>query len=309
MRLEGISHMATKSAAEVAAELKDAQDGGASVLSEPAKGHCSRSSAKFIIQAFGVMNIPAASYKATDADKIESHMYHNAKCASEKKRLKQEYKCECGEKVENAKTNSVKGVEVGDKIVLLTQAELDAQKPINDKVLKITSFVPAESINPIYYESSEYLAADKGGEKGFATLQQALANKDRVAIGTFVSRGHQYSVAIRAYGQYGLVMSYLFAEYEVRECGKWKPVATVQAEVALCETLMTETELAKDTFTAAAYDPFLRNCRNLIAKKAAGETVNPVECEAAPAGGTDDLFNALNEMLNQQKAKAAAGSK
>src|SRR5271168_2444324 len=252
MELEGISHMAKKSAADVAADLKNAQE-GSSVLGEPSKGVVSRSTAKFIIQAFGVLNIPAASYKATDSDKIETHMYHNAVCAAAKKRLKQKYECECGTKVENAKTNSVKGVEVGDKIVLLTQAELDAQKPINDKVLKITSFVPADSINPIYYESSEYLAADKGGEKGFATLQAGLAQTGRIAIGTFVSRGHQYTVAIRAYGQYGLVMSYLFAEYEVRDCGKWKPVATVQAEVALCETLMTETELAKDIFTAAAY--------------------------------------------------------
>src|SRR5471030_2890808 len=120
--------MATKSAAEVAADLKDVQDGGSSILGEPAKGHCSRSSAKFIIQAFGVMNIPAASYKATDDDKIDSHMYHNATCAAAKKRLKQEYVCECGTKVENAKSNSVKGVEVGDKVVILTQAEIDEQK-------------------------------------------------------------------------------------------------------------------------------------------------------------------------------------
>src|SRR5271157_3372342 len=286
MGVEGILLMAKKSAAEVAADLKDAQDGGASVLGEPSKGVVSRSSAKFIIQAFGVMNIPAASYKATDNDKIDTHMYHNAACAAEKKRLKQEYVCECGTKVENAKSNSVKGIEVGDKVVILTQAEIDAQKPISDKVLKITEFVPADSINPIYYESSDYLAADKGGEKGFATLQAALAQTGRIAVGTFVSRGHQYTVAIRAYGQYGLVMSYLFAEYEVRECGKWKPVATVQAEVELCKQLMTETELAKETFTAAAYDQFLRNTRNLIAKKAAGETVDAVECEAAQAGST-----------------------
>lgn len=297
--------MAKKSAAEVAADLKDVQDGGTSVLGEPSKGHCSRSSAKFIIQAFGVMNIPAASYKATDNDKIDSHMYHNATCAAEGKRLKQEYNCECGTKVENAKTNSVKGVEVNGKVVILTQAEIDAQKPISDKVLKITGFVPQDAIDVIYYESTDYLAADKGGEKGFATLQAGLAQTGRVAIGTFVSRGHQYSVAIRPQGQHGLVMSYLFAEYEVRECGKWKPVAVNPAEVELVKQLMTETELAKDKFEAAAYDPYLRNTRNLIAKKAAGATVDPVVCEDAPAGSTDDLLNSLQAMLNQKKAAAA----
>ena len=223
--------MTKKSSSDVADDLKSAMGSAAdakTILDTPDKKTASRSTWKGYISAFGVMLIPAATLKATDVDAIETHMYHSAACPN---RLVQKYTCSCCDtEVPNARTNALKGVEVGDKVITLTQAELDAQKPTSDKILKVTEFVPADAIDVTYYESSEYIAADKGGQKAFATFQQALAQTGRIAIGTFVSRGHQYTVALRPKGQYGIVMSYLFAEYEVRNCGKWTPVVVNPAE-------------------------------------------------------------------------------
>src|SRR5208283_2605160 len=156
----------SKKAADVAADLASAMGTASAdstpIMNAPEKKTASRSTWKGMISAFGVMVFPVATYKATDSDSIETHMYHSAACMN---RLEQKYVCKgCNIEVPNAKTNAVKGVEVGDKVVVLTQADLDAQKPSNDKVLKITEFVPADAIDVTYYESSEYLAADKGGE-------------------------------------------------------------------------------------------------------------------------------------------------
>lgn len=298
--------MAKKSAADVAADLKstiDAANSTPEILRTPEKKNASKSVWKGYISAFGVMLIPAAAYKATDEDKIERHMYHSAECLNPLSQGKMN--CSgCGASGVD-KSAAVKGVEINGKIVLLTDEEMESQKPASDKVLKITEFVPVDAVDPTYYASSEYLAAGEGGEKAFATFQQALASKNRVAIGTFVSKGHQYTVAIRAKGQYGLVMSYLYAEHEVRNCGKWKSVATNPDEVALCEQLMTETEYAKDAFTAAAYDPFIAKTRKMIADKANGTAAAaPTVCDE-PKQGTDDLLSSLKLMLEQQKSKAA----
>jgi DNA end-binding protein Ku len=297
--------MAKRKAADVAEDLKGAQAASKpKACQTPAKGVVSRSNNNFMIQAFGVMNIPAKSYKATDTDKLETKMYHSADCVHT---LKQGYTCTgCNEEVQNALTTAVRGVEMGDKVVLVSKEEMESAKPASDKVLKITSFVPEESINVIYYESSEFIAADKGGEKAFATFQQGLATTGRVAIGTIVSRGHQYTVAIRPYGQHGLVMSYLFADYEVRECGKWSSVQTNPAEVELVKQLMTETELAKDAFTPAEYDPYLANMRSMIEKKMNGETVTACDVEEEPKEATNDLLAALQATLNQAAKKKAA---
>jgi DNA end-binding protein Ku len=297
-----------KSAAAVAEELKAVQEAASkpATLETPAKGVVSRSTAKFMIQAFGVINIPAASYKAAESDKLDTHMYHSADCLHP---LKQSYACEfCNTKVENARSAAATGIEVGEQIILITKDEMVKAQPIKDGVLKISAFVPAESIDVIYYESTEYVAADKGGEKSFATFQQGLALSGRVAIGTIVSRGHQYTVALRPYGQNGIVMSYLYADYEVRTCGKWKPVQTNPTEVALFQQLMSETELALDKFTPAEYDPYLANMREVIRKKSNGETVDACSTEEEPtATGTDGLLSLLQATLNQTKAKAASG--
>jgi DNA end-binding protein Ku len=297
--------MAKKSAADVASDLKDkmGKDSTPEILRTPEKKNASKSVWKGYISAFGVMLIPAAAYKATDEDKIERHMYHSADCLNSLQQGKMN--CSgCGA-VGIDKSAAVKGVEVNGKIVLISDDEMESQKPASDKVLKITEFVPVDAVDPTYYASSEYLAAGEGGEKAFATFQQALASKNRVAIGTFVSKGHQYTVAIRAKGQYGLVMSYLYAEHEVRNCGKWKAVQVNQDEVALCEQLMTETEMAKDVFTPAAYDPFIAKTRKMIADKANGTEVCKPVAEEEVKTGTDDLLAALKATLNQQKSKAA----
>ena len=304
--MEASTNMATekKSAAEIAAELSAVQSPKPEVCETPAKGVCSKSNGKFTISAFGVMNFPVAGFKAADSDKVETKMYHSLACVNT---LKQGYKCNgCGEEIQNALTTAVRGVLIGDKIITVTKEEMEKAKPASDKILKITGFVPAESINPIFYESTDYIAPEKGFEKPFLTFAQGLGQTDRVALGTIVGRGHQYTVAIRPYGANGMVMSYLFADYEVRDCGKWKSVATNPAEVELVKQLMTETELAKDTFTAAEYDPYLANVRSIIEKKLNGETVDACYTEKAePKQSTDDMLSLLQATLNQQKAAKA----
>ena len=311
---------AKKSAADVAADLKNtvAQDSTPEVCQTPAKQHAVKATWKGYLSAFGVVMIPVATYKATDTDTIERHMYHGFvpvegepdkmfECCGSLKQGAMSCTA-CGAEV--SKSNAAKGVKVGDKIVYITDAEMKSAQPTSDKILQITEFVPADAVDVTYYESSEYLAADKTGEKAFATFQQGLYETGRVAIGTFVSRGHQYTVAIRPKGQHGLVMSYLFAEYEVRDCGKWNAVETNPAEVELVKQLMTETELAKDAFTPAPYDPCFAAVRKLIAAKIAGETPSTPTQEAEPKAAVDDLLAKLQASVKNAKPKvksAAAG--
>ena len=143
----------------------------------------------------------------------------------------------------------------------------------------------------------------------FANFREGLALSGRAAIGRIISRGHEYFVAIRPEGQHGLVMSYLFAEYEVRQCTKWTPIAATAA-AQMFAGLMAEGEQAKDEFTPAAYDSTLRNQRAMIMAKANG-TACPAQKAEEPAETVSDLEAQLAAMLaaakakKQQKAKAA----
>ena len=92
----------------------------------------------------------------------------------------------------------------------------------------------------------------------------------------------------------------------MRECGKWKSVATNPAEVELLKKLMSETELAKDVFTPAEYDPYLANIRGVIEKKVNGVAVDACYTdEAEPKSSTDDMLSLLQATLNQHQAAKA----
>ena len=52
-------------------------------------------------------------------------------------------------------------------------------------------FIPLASVDLVYFESTHYLGADKGGEKPFKLLAKAMAMSGRVAIAELVSRGKE----------------------------------------------------------------------------------------------------------------------
>jgi DNA end-binding protein Ku len=64
-------------------------------------------------------------------------------------------------------------------------------------------------VDPVYFENTDYLGADKGGEKSYRLLADAMAKRGRVAIAELVSRGKEQLVLIRPYRK-GLVLHMMY---------------------------------------------------------------------------------------------------
>jgi DNA end-binding protein Ku len=60
------------------------------------------------------------------------------------------------------------------------------------QTIEITSFTDATNIRPEFYETPYYVAAQKGGQKVYALLREALQRSGRVAIATVVVRTRQH---------------------------------------------------------------------------------------------------------------------
>ena len=124
----------------------------------------------------------------------------------------------CNEVVE--RTALVKGYEFPkDQYVRFTDEELKALEGEASKVIDIAEFVPLAKVDPIYFEKTYYLGPDKGGEKAYRLLADAMAKTDRVALAKFVMRGKESLVLIRA-AQGGLMLHTMYFADEVRDFGE-----------------------------------------------------------------------------------------
>src|SRR5580704_12803938 len=144
--------------------------------------------------SFGLVAIPVKLYTATQsANAISFNLLHK----SDGSRLKQQYICQ-KEGVVVERDEMVKGYEFAkDQYVLFSPEEIKALEEIGTHSVEISEFVPIESIDPVYFDKTYYLAPDKGAGKPYGLLTEALKETKRVAVGRWASRGKGYVVALR----------------------------------------------------------------------------------------------------------------
>jgi len=258
--------------------------------------------------SFGLVSIPVQLYSATQASAgISFHLLHD-KCGT---RLKQQYICPLDNEIV-PRDSMVKGYEFAkDQYVTFTPAELKAMEEKATQTIDIAEFVPAERIDPVYYDKAYYLGPEKGGEKAYRLLAEVMRETKRVAVARYAARGKQYIVMLRAadgaQGGTGIVMQTLLYADEVRSFSE-VPMgdATVrEGELALARQLVDQ--IAAETFNPSAYEDEVRKrVQADIERKVQGQEI------AAPAAVSEpapviDLMAALKASLGA-KAKAAEAS-
>jgi DNA end-binding protein Ku len=83
-----------------------------------------------------------------------------------------------------------------DKYVIVTDEELERLAPEQSRDIDLRKFVDLESIPPLYFDRSYFLAPAEGSEKAYKLLSETMAKSELAGIATFVMRGKEYLVAI-----------------------------------------------------------------------------------------------------------------
>ena len=243
--------------------------------------------------SFGLVSIPVKLYTAASSGGVSFNLLH-AKCGS---RIKQQTFCPvCNEVVE--RNALVKGYEFQkDQYVRFTDEELKSLEGEASKVIDIAEFVPLSSVDPIFFEKTYYLGPDKGGEKPYRLLADAMAKSDKVALATFVMRGKESLVLVRP-GQDGLMLHTMYFADEVRDFGeieKGKSVRLRDGELELAERLIGE--LSHDEFKPEQYQDEYRNrVLEVVNSKVEGKEITAAAPEAQRAQ-VIDLMDALKQSL------------
>jgi len=247
--------------------------------------------------SFGLVSIPTKLYTTNEAaGDIHFNMLHDTDGA----RLKQQYICtQCNEIVDREHT--VKGYEhAKGQYVVFSNEELKALDAVATGAIAIEEFVPAVAVDPVWVEKSYYLGPDKGGERAYRLLHDAMLDTGLVGVASYSARGKQYIVALRPF-QNGLIMHQLryaeevkpWAEVPMPDLPELKP-----AELGLAKQIIQQ--IAHETFDPNKYkDEVQTRMRELIARKVEGQEITVVP--EAPSGRVIDLMEALKASLGMTK--------
>jgi DNA end-binding protein Ku len=242
--------------------------------------------------SFGMVSIPIRTYSAGESSSAVSFNLLHGKCKS---RLKQQYVCPKDNEIV-PRDQMVKGYEFSkEQYVTFTEDELKAMAEETQKAIEITEFVPAETVDPVYFDGAYYLGPDKGGEKAYRLINEAMKKTGRAALARWAARGKQYLVMIRPSGK-GLVMQQLLYGDEVR------PIAEVpiedaevkEAELKLAVQIVEQ--IARDEFRPESYDDEVRKrYQEAIQRKVEGQEITAAP--EAPRAQIIDLMEALKASL------------
>jgi DNA end-binding protein Ku len=255
--------------------------------------------------SFGLVSIPIKLYTAAGSAGVSFNLLH-AKCGS---RIRQQTFCPaCNETVERSAL--VKGYEFSkDRYVRVTDDELKALEGEASKMIDIAEFVPLAKVDPIYFEKTYYLGADKGGEKPYRLLADAMEKSGQVALATFVMRGKESLVLIRA-AQGGLMLHTMYFADEVRafaEVDKGESARIKDGELDLAIKLIDG--LATEDFDPGRYqDAYRERVMELLNRKAEGQELTAAP-PAAKRRQVIDLMEALKESLATRKPPTKAARK
>ena len=237
-------------------------------------------------------------YAAVEDAAVRFHLLH----APDEQRVEQRMvHPETGEAIPPDAIHKAFEVEPGT-LVLVDDDELAELEPEPSREVEVYAFVPDAAIGPGWYERPYYLGPD-GDAAGYFALARALAETKRVGLARWVMRNRAYDGALRAEGDY-LVMVTLHSREEVVEAPK----------ITLGESAANEREFKMATQLVSAlegdFDPskFENHHRErlmeLIRAKARGKTLPKRRAprKAAPSSLSGALRASLSHVEKERRS-------
>ncbi|HET9143914.1 Ku protein [Actinophytocola sp.] len=248
---------------------------------------------------FGLVTVPVELYSATEDHTISFRQFERG--TSDRIRYKRINE-RTGEEVPYS--DIVKGADIGGgDYVIIEPDELDAIAPGRSRTIDIDAFVDLDTIDPVHYQKTYWLApAKEEYNRAYSLLLQAMAKTNKAGVATFVMRGKEYLTALRAGDGLLVLTTLLFPEdlrdpaKELKSLPEITPARGKELDMAVSLIDSMSEEWDPDKY----HDTYTQRVEQLIEDKSAGREI-VTEAEPAQPTKVVDLFDALSRSVEGRR--------
>ena len=258
--------------------------------------------------SFGLLNVPVKMGAATHRENIAFRQLHK-ECNTP---INQKRFCsKCGREVTYEEI--IRGYEYEPgRFVLITDEDLNGLPIKSAKYIDIVDFIQVSEVDPIYFDKTYYLWPEKGGEKPYLILRDAMQKTGKAAVAKVTMREREHLCVVRLVGD-ALSLSMMYFQDEIRgteELGITELAQKVQVRPEEMDMAVKLVDNLTDQFTPEKYhDAYREELLSLIRAKVEGEEIVSAEAPAPEvAGNVIDLMERLRQSVEATKKKEAKKS-
>ncbi len=259
--------------------------------------------------SFGLVNIPIALYPATRKEELKFRLLRLTDHSPVNyKRVAQ------ADGKEVPWDQIVKGYEYEKgKFVVLGEKDFQRVDLEATQTVDIQDFVDVEEIDPMYFYKPYYLEPQKGGDKAYTLLREALSDGKKVGIAKVVIKTRQYLAGVKAL-KHALVLELMHFAEELSDAEKLnvpKQLELGKREKEMAKALVDSMSAKWDP--EKYHDDYRDALLEVIEEKveSGGKEIEEKPKEKRPSTKVIDLVAVLQESLakaQSTKKKPAAKS-
>src|SRR5438128_734343 len=256
--------------------------------------------------SFGLVNIPIALYPATRREELKFRLLRKTDLSpvNYKRVAKKDDK-------EVPWDQIVKGYEYEKgKYVVLKDEDFERVDLEATQTVDIQDFVDVDEIDPMFFYKPYYLEPQKGGDKAYALLRDALKASKKVGIAKVVIKTRQYLAGVKPEDG-ALVLELMHFADELADTGKLhlpKKVEVGKRETNMAKSLIDSTSAKWNP--EKYHDDYREALMEVIEEKveAGGKEIEEKSKPKKPSGKVIDLVAVLQESLakTQESKKKSA---
>lgn len=138
-----------------------------------------------------------------------------------------------------------------DEFVIISEEEKKSCMVESNKKMKIVKFVKANEIDPIFFNTAEYVSPNDGFNELFNVLRAGMVSRGVVAIAKSNQRGREQILVLRPYGTNGIIAHYMYFNNEINSFDKWVSTTINNKKIKIAGKLI---DAMTESFDPAEYN-------------------------------------------------------